>query len=104
MQRGEGRGFLIEEGHFLQAKIHRLETEVAVLREELRINGAQMRRIDSHRRPQFSPVERMAILELRTMCGWSKAETARRFFVSDARSAHGFDGPTTTRCFERTRR
>ncbi len=79
-----GREFLIEEGHILQARIHRLETEVAVLREELRINGARMRRIDPHRRLQFSPVERMAILELRTMCGWSKAETARRFFVSDA--------------------
>ena len=79
-----GREFLIEEGHVRQARIHQLETEVAVLREQLRINGARMRRIDPHRRPQFSPVERMAILELRTMCGWSKAETARRFFVSDA--------------------
>ena len=36
------REFLIEEGHVLQARIHRLETEVAVLREELRINGARM--------------------------------------------------------------
>ena len=79
-----GREFLIEEGHVLQARIQQLETEVAVLREELRISGGRMRRIDPHRRPQFSPVERMAILELRTMCGWTKAETARRFFVSDA--------------------
>ena len=30
-----------------------------------------------------APAERMAILELRAMRGWSKAETARRFFVTD---------------------
>ena len=28
-------------------------------------------------------VERMAILELRAVRGWSKTETGRRFFVSD---------------------
>jgi putative transposase len=42
-----------------------------------------MGRVDPHRRPHFTPIERMAILELRAMRGWSKAETARRFFVSD---------------------
>ena len=78
-----GREFLIQEGDVLHAKVHRLETEVAMQREELRITGARMKRIDPHRRPQYSPVERMAILELRAMRGWSKAETARRFVVSD---------------------
>jgi len=42
-----------------------------------------MQRIDPHRRPQYTMVERMAILELRAMRGWSKAETARRFFITD---------------------
>ncbi len=78
-----GREFLIEKGDLSSARIHRLETEVAMLREELRINGARMTRVDPHRRPQYTPVERMAILELRAMRGWCKAETARRFFVSD---------------------
>ena len=77
------REFLIEEGDVLYAKLYRLEAEVAMLREELRINGVRLRRIDPHRRPQYPPAERMAILELRAMRGWSKAETARRFFVSD---------------------
>ena len=54
-----------------------------MLREEQRLNGACMRRIDPYRRPQYTAVERMAILELRAMRGWSKAETARRFFVND---------------------
>ena len=62
-----GREFLIEEGDLLTAKPQRLEAEVAMLREELRINGARMGRSDPHRRPQYSPVERMAILEQRAM-------------------------------------
>ena len=78
-----GREFLIQEDKPHVAQVHRLETEVAMLREELRINGARTRRIDPHQRPQYLPTERMAILELRAMRGWSKAETARRFFVSD---------------------
>ena len=41
-----------------------------------------MKRIDPKRRPQYPPIERMAILELRAMRGWSKAETARRFCIT----------------------
>ena len=78
-----GREFLIQEGDVPSAQIHRLETDVALQREELRIVAARMKRIDPHRRPQYLPAERMAILELRAMRGWSKAETARRFFVTD---------------------
>lgn len=78
-----GREFLVQEGDVLHARIYRLESEVAMLREELRIGGTRLRRIDPHRRPQYTPTQRMAILELRAMRGWSKAETARRFFVSD---------------------
>jgi transposase InsO family protein len=78
-----GREFLIQNGDAPQAHIHRLETEVALLREELRIVGSRMAGIDPHRRPQYPPIERMAIMELRAMRGWSKAESARHFFVSD---------------------
>ena len=78
-----GREALINNGDVKEARIHQLESEVALLREEMRIKGGRLKRIDPHRRPQYTPVERMAILELRAMRGWSKAETARRFFVSD---------------------
>ena len=54
-----------------------------MLREELRINGDRMQRIGPHRRPQYTAIERMAILQLRAMRGWNKAETARHFFVTD---------------------
>ena len=77
-----GREFLIQNGDVLEAHVHRLETEVALLRDELRIIGLRMTRIAPQRRPQYSPVERMAIMELRAMRGGSKAETARHFFVS----------------------
>ncbi len=47
----------IENGDTKEARIHQWESEVAMLREELRINGDRMQRIDPHRRPhtqQFS--------------------------------------------------
>jgi transposase len=78
-----GREALITNGDAKDARIHQLESEVAMLREELRINGARMKRVPSHRRPQYTAIERMAILQLRAMRGWNKAETARHFFVTD---------------------
>ncbi len=42
-----------------------------------------MARIDPRRRPQYTPIERMAILEVRAMRGWNRTETGRRFLVSD---------------------
>jgi hypothetical protein len=78
-----GREALIANGDAKDARIHQLESEVAMLREELRINGARMKRVPSPRRPQYVPIERMAILQLRAMRGWNKAETARHFFVTD---------------------
>ena len=47
-----GREALISNGDAKEARIHQLESEVAMLREELRINGARMKRVPSHRRPQ----------------------------------------------------
>ena len=78
-----GRQALIDNDDAKDARIHQLESEGAMLREELRINGARMQRVAAHRRPQYTTVERMAILELRAIRGWNKAETARRFFVTD---------------------
>ena len=78
-----GREALINADDVKAARIHQLESEVAMLREELRINGSRMQRVAPHRRPQYTTVERMAILQLRAMRGWNKAETGRHFFVSD---------------------
>jgi hypothetical protein len=39
-----------------------------------RINDSRMRRIPPHRRPQYTGMERMAILQLQAMRGWNKSE------------------------------
>jgi hypothetical protein len=55
--------------------------EIALLEEELRIKDMRMAAIAAHRRPYYRPIERMAILELRAVRGWSQVQTARRFLV-----------------------
>ena len=60
----------------------RLEHELALLREEVRIKDARLERVPPHRRPHYPAVERLAILELRAARGWSAAQTAARFFVT----------------------
>ena len=47
------------------AESNRLHHVIALLREELRIKDARMIRVDSQRRPHYTPFERMAVLELR---------------------------------------
>ena len=54
------------------------------LREELRIKDARMAHLPAHRRPHYPPMERMAILELRAARGWSLAQTAKAFLVTEA--------------------
>lgn len=66
----------------LQADVDRLQQEVALLGEELRIKNARMLRIPASRRPHYPPTERLAILELRAARGWSLAQTARRLLVT----------------------
>jgi hypothetical protein len=65
----------------LAADLHRARERVSVLGEELRIKDARTARMSPHRRPYYSPTERMAILEVKAARGWSQAETARHFLV-----------------------
>ena len=66
----------------LQARHDRLEREVALFTEELRIKDARMEKLTAQRRPHYPPAERLAILELRAARGWSLAETSRRMLVT----------------------
>ncbi|MCZ6690301.1 MAG: DDE-type integrase/transposase/recombinase [Planctomycetota bacterium] len=66
----------------MQAEIDHLGQEIALLQEELRIKDKRMMRILSARRVRYTPMERMAILELRATRGWSALQTARRFLLS----------------------
>jgi putative transposase len=65
------------------AECDRLDSEVATLREEIRIKDARMAALAPHRRPHYPPAERMAILQLMAARGWSKAQAGRRFLVTD---------------------
>jgi transposase InsO family protein len=65
-----------------RAEVDRLTGEIAFLREELRIKDARMARLPAHRRPFYTPLERMAILELRAARGWSARQTADRFLLT----------------------
>jgi putative transposase len=66
----------------LSAKTDQLTHEIRLLREELRIKDARLARIPASRRPHYQPTERLAILELRALRGWSLAQTARVFLVT----------------------
>jgi transposase InsO family protein len=65
-----------------QGEIDRLQQALALLQEELRIKDARMGRLHPHRRPFYTPFERMAILEMRAARGWSAQQTADRFFLT----------------------
>jgi transposase InsO family protein len=64
------------------AESDRLQQEIHLLREEIRIKDARMEQLQAHRRPHYPPTNRPAILELRAARGWSLAQTARIFLVS----------------------
>ena len=68
----------------LSARVDQLRSELAMLREELRIKDDRMAAILPHRRPHYSPVQRMAILELKAARGWSLVQTAAAFLVEPA--------------------
>lgn len=62
----------------LKADCNRLEQEVALRREEIRIKDVRMAQLDPQRGPHYRPTERMAILELRATRAWSIAPAPSR--------------------------
>jgi len=68
----------------LAAQNDRLHEECALLREELRIKDARTAQIAPQRRPHYGALERMSILELRAVRGWSLKQTADTFLLTSA--------------------
>jgi hypothetical protein len=56
----------------LQADSERFRSEVSLLREEQRIKDARMARMPARHRPRYTPVDRLAILQLRASRGWNE--------------------------------
>lgn len=66
-----------------QAEIDRLRAEVTHLEEELAIKDSRWRRHSPRRRPHYGPTQRMQILRLRAARGWSVAQVAERFLLTE---------------------
>jgi len=56
-------------------------TEVDLLRREVEVFRAQRESLPPHRRPDFRPAQRLAILQLRRLRGWSIKRTAEHFVL-----------------------
>jgi transposase InsO family protein len=64
-----------------KADADRFENELARLKEVHRITMERMKRATPQQRPRYTPCERMAIMEMKAINGWSNAETARQFLL-----------------------
>lgn len=65
----------------LRGKLERARNEISLLKEEIRIKDARFMRIKPRSRPHYSPLERMAILELKAARGWNNAQAAKAFMI-----------------------
>ena len=65
----------------LHAQLDQATAEIALLQEELLIKDGRWERSQSRRRPHYSPVQRMQILQLRSARGWTLEKTAQLFLV-----------------------
>jgi transposase InsO family protein len=66
-----------------RAEADRLRTEIALLTEELAIKDARWSRVPARRRTHYQPIQRLRVLKLRAARGWSVAQTADRFLVTE---------------------
>jgi len=67
----------------LIAELDRMDTEVAMLKEELAIKDGRWNRLPPRRRPFYTPIQRMRILQLKAARGWSSEQTARTFMINE---------------------
>ena len=65
----------------LHAQLEQATAEIVLLREELLIKDGRWERSRSKRRPHYSAIQRMRILQLRAARGWTLEKTARVFLI-----------------------
>jgi DNA-binding transcriptional regulator YiaG len=70
------------DGLRLRVENARLRAEINMLQREITIKDARFARLDPKRRPPYLPTERLEILAIRAMRGWSNAQVAKRFQVT----------------------
>jgi transposase InsO family protein len=67
----------------LQVKLDQASTEIALLKEELAIKDGRWSRLPSRRRPHFTSIQRMRILQVRAGRGWSCEQAAQAFMIDE---------------------
>jgi hypothetical protein len=67
----------------LRAELDRATTEIVLLREELAIKNARWSRLSSRRRPFYTPVQRMRILQLKAARNWSCEQASQTFLIDE---------------------
>jgi len=67
----------------LRTELERANDEIALLKEELAIKDARWGRLSSRRRPHFTPIQRMRILQLKATRGWSCEQAAQAFTIDE---------------------
>ena len=67
----------------LQGELERANGEIALLKEELAIKDARWVRLPFRRRPHFTPIERMRILQVKVSRGWSCEQAAEAFMIDE---------------------
>lgn len=67
----------------LHAEHERATNEIALLKEELEIKDSRWSRLLSRRRPRYSSIQRMRILQLKAARGWSYEQAAQIFVVDE---------------------
>jgi putative transposase len=63
--------------------LERANTEIALLKEELAIKDARWDRVPPRRRPHFTPIHRMRILQVKAARGWSYEQAADAFMIDE---------------------
>jgi len=67
----------------LLVELDRANTEIALLKEELEIKDSRWGRLPSRRRPHFTPIQRMRILQVKASRGWSCEQVAEAFMIDE---------------------
>jgi transposase InsO family protein len=65
----------------LPVELEQARQEIALLREELEIKDGRWIRSRTRRRPHYTPIQRLRILQLRAARGWTLEKTARVFLL-----------------------
>jgi transposase InsO family protein len=71
------------ERHRLHAQLDQATAEIGLLGEELSIKDARWSRLRPRRRPHYTPIQRMRILQVKAARHWSSEQAARAFLVDE---------------------